>query len=81
MSGPMQELLGLVQENCKVCAEGKGYTKAELEQVAEEFTQKVVQCFVYNRTMTELKNKEFQVVNEELMEDGTVRINVRRWVD
>ena len=31
---------------CKVCAEGKGYAKAELKRFAEEFTQKMTQCFV-----------------------------------
>jgi ABC-type transporter MlaC component len=66
---------------CKVCARGKGKTKAELKQMADEFTQKLIQSYAYHKTMTELKNKQFQVVNEEVMEDGTVRINVRRWVD
>jgi hypothetical protein len=36
---------------CKVCASGKGHGKAELKQVAEEFTQKLTQCFVYNKVM------------------------------
>ena len=66
---------------CTVCAKGKGKTKAELKTIAEEFTEKMTQCFVYNRVVSELKNKDFQVVNEEVMEDQTVRINVRRWVD
>ena len=66
---------------CSVCAKGKGYSKTELKQMAEEFTQKMTQCFVYNRVATELKNKNFQVVNEEVMDDDAIRINVRRWVD
>lgn len=66
---------------CKVCAKGKGRTKAELKQIAEEFSQKMTQCFVYNRVATELKNKGFQMVNEEVMEDQSIRIHVRRWVD
>ncbi len=66
---------------CKVCAKGKGHTKAELKAMAEQFTQKLTQCFVYNRVATELKNKGFQMVNEEVMEDQSIRINVRRWVD
>jgi len=66
---------------CKVCAKGKGHTKAELKQIAEEFTRKMTQCFVYNRVATELKSKGFQMVNEEVMEDQSIRINVRRWVD
>ncbi len=66
---------------CSVCAKGKGHSKAELKQMAEEFTQKMTQCFVYNRVATELKNKNFQIVNEEVMDDQAIRINVRRWVD
>lgn len=66
---------------CRVCAKGKGHTKAELTEMAEQFTQKMTQCFVYNRVATELKNKGFQMVNEEVMEDQSIRINVRRWVE
>lgn len=66
---------------CKICAEGKGYSKIELKQFAEEFGQKVTQCFIYNRTVSELKNKDFQMINEEVMDDGTIRVHVRRWVE
>ncbi len=66
---------------CCVCAKGVGHSDAELRQVAEEFTRKLTQCFVYDKVMRELKTKEFQVVNEELTEDGGIRIHVRRWMD
>jgi ABC-type transporter MlaC component len=66
---------------CSVCAKGTGHSEAELKQIAEEFTGKLTQCFVYDKVMRELKNKEFQVVNEEVMEDEGIRIHVRRWVD
>ena len=64
---------------CSVCASGPGHTKAELKALAEEFTQKLTQCFMYNRVMSQVKAKGFQVVNEEQMEDETVRIHLRRW--
>ncbi len=66
---------------CTVCAKGKGHTKQQLKQIAEDFTQKMTQCFVYNRVATELKSKGFQVINEEVMDDQAIRINVRRWMD
>ncbi len=66
---------------CKVCASGKGLSKAELKQTAEQFTQKLTQCFIYDKVMKELKSKSFQVVNEEVMQDEGIRIHVRRWVD
>ncbi len=66
---------------CTVCAKGAGHNEAELKQIAEEFTQKLTQCFVYDKVMRELKNKDFQVVNEEVAEDQSIRIHVRRWMD
>ncbi|MHC4646230.1 MAG: hypothetical protein ACYTBJ_12065 [Planctomycetota bacterium] len=67
--------------HCKVCASGPGHTETELRRIAEEFAQRMTQCFVYNRVTSELKNKGFQVIDEEIMEDESVRIHVRRWVD
>ncbi len=66
---------------CKVCASGQAVSKAELKQTAEQFTQKLTQCFIYDKVMKELKSKSFQVVNEEVMQDESIRIHVRRWVD
>jgi type IV secretory pathway TrbL component len=62
-----------------VCASGRNRTKAELKVFAEEFTQKMTQCFVYNRVMTELKARGFQVLSEERSKDDTINIRVRRW--
>jgi hypothetical protein len=66
---------------CKVCASGRGHSKVELEQLAQQFTEKLTQCFIYDKVVRELKNKSFQVVNEEVMQDESIRIHVRRWVD
>jgi hypothetical protein len=66
---------------CKVCASGRGRSKVELEQMAQQFTEKLTQCFIYDKVVRELKNKSFQVVNEEVMQDESIRIHVRRWVD
>ncbi len=66
---------------CVVCAKGIGHSKVELKQAADEFTQKLTQCYVYDKIMRELKTKEFQIVNEEVMKDDSIRIHVRRWMD
>ena len=66
---------------CSVCAKGTGHSEIELKKIAEEFTQKLTQCFVYDKVMRELKSKDFQVVNEEISEDESIRIHVRRWMD
>jgi len=66
---------------CRVCAKGKGHSRTELKWLTEQFVQKMTQCFIYNRVVSEIKNKGFQVVNEEVMKDEAIRIHVRRWED
>jgi len=80
--GPVQIVVQRdARGRCKVCASGKGQSKAQLKQAAEEFTQKLTQCFIYDKVMKQLKSKSFQVVNEQIMQDESIRIHVRRWVD
>jgi ABC-type transporter MlaC component len=67
-----------VRGKCTVTAEAKGKSKAELQQIAEEFSQKVTQCFSYNKVVTQLKSKGFSMVNEEVMSDNGIRIHVRQ---
>lgn len=62
-----------------VHASGLGHTDAELKVIAEEFAKRMTQCFIYNRVMSEVKSRGFNVVNEERMQDETVRIHLRRW--
>jgi ABC-type transporter MlaC component len=64
---------------CSVCAKGKGKSKAELKQIGEEFVQKLTQCYIYDRVMREVKGKNFQIVNEEVTEDKTIKIHIRKW--
>ncbi len=66
---------------CSVCASSEHKSKAELKKIAEEFSEKLQQVFTYNKVMTELKQKGFNMVNQEIMEDQSIRIHVRRWVD
>jgi ABC-type transporter MlaC component len=66
---------------CRVCASGPGLSNQQLQETAEQFTQKLTQCFIYDKVVRELKNKSFQVVNEEVLPDQSIRIHVRRWVD
>lgn len=66
---------------CVICATGKGHTEAQLKQMAEQFSQKVTQCFMYDKVVRELKAKNFNVVHEEVMEDQAIRLHVRRFVE
>ncbi len=63
----------------KVCMEGKGYSKAELRRVGEELVGRVTQQYVYHRVVTELKQRNMAIVDEQLSEDQTVKIRVRNW--
>jgi len=63
----------------KVCMEGKGLSKRQLRQLGEELIGRVTQQFVYNRIVTELKEKNMAVVGEEVTEDRVVRLRVRSW--
>jgi len=63
----------------RVCASGKGRSNAELKALVEEFVQRMTQCFIYNRVMSEVKTRGFQVIAEQQMEDETVRVHLRRW--
>jgi hypothetical protein len=62
----------------RVCVDGKGRSREELQLVGERVVQKITQMYVYNKVMTELKNKGFTVVNEGVAEDETVHIHVRQ---
>jgi hypothetical protein len=60
-----------------VCMEGEGYSKGELRRIGEELIGRVTQQYVYHRVVTELKNRNMAIVDEEVAEDRTVRIRVR----
>lgn len=63
----------------RVCMEGHGCSKAELKRIGEELIGRVTQQYVYHRVVTELKQRNMAIVNEEVAEDRTVTIRVRNW--
>jgi hypothetical protein len=63
----------------RVCMEGSGYTKADLRRLGEEIIDRVTQQYVYHRVVTELKARNMNIVDEEVLEDRTVKIRVRSW--
>lgn len=64
----------------RVSAQGVGHSPEELQALAEELVHKMTQVFVYNKLMTELRNRGYTVVREEVGEDAAVRIHVRQAV-
>lgn len=54
-----------------------GKSKAELKQIGETFAQRVTQQYVYNRLLEEMDKREFNLIDQEVEDDGTVRLHVR----
>jgi hypothetical protein len=63
----------------KVCMEGRNCSKGELKRIGEELIGRVTQQYVYHRVVTELKDRNMAIVNEEVTADSSVRIRVRNW--
>src|SRR6266850_5502856 len=51
-----------------VCVTGEGYTDEELRMFGEELSRRVVQKYVHQRLMDEIKARQFNVVEEEVDE-------------
>lgn len=52
-------------------------SKTELEELGQALARKLVQQYAYHRLVTEMKARNMNVVEEEVEEDGTVRMRVR----
>jgi aspartate oxidase len=63
----------------KVCMEGAGYSKRQLEEIGQDLIDRVTQQYVYHRVVTELKQRNLAIVDEQVAEDRTVKIRVRSW--
>lgn len=62
---------------CTVCVSGEGRSKAELQRLGDEVAGRVVQQFAYHKLMTELKRRNFRVVEESLQQDQSIQVRVR----
>lgn len=61
---------------CSVCASGKGKTKAQLRQIAEDVSGRIVQQFAYHKLVTELKDRGFRVDSETMTTDQSIQMHV-----
>jgi hypothetical protein len=61
----------------KVCMEGEGHSKEELKRLGQELVERVTQQYVYHRVVTELKQRNMNIVDEEVAADRTVTLRVR----
>ncbi|MCP4691283.1 MAG: DUF1257 domain-containing protein [Desulfobacterales bacterium] len=56
---------------------GEGKSEAELEAIGRQMADGVTRQYAYHRLMTEIKDRNFNVVSERVEADGTVRLRVR----
>lgn len=64
---------------CSVGVAGEGHARNELESIGREFAERVVQQYAYHRLMDELGRQNFAVVSQEVGEDRTIHVHVRRF--
>ena len=62
-----------------LCVTGDGRSKDELRAMGEEMSQSVVQHYVYQKLMDEMRSRGFNVVEEETSADRSIRLKVRHW--
>ena len=53
--------------------------EVELETVGRELLQSINQHSAYDRVMSDLKSRGFESLEEEVEDDGTIRLKLRRW--
>jgi hypothetical protein len=62
-----------------LCVTGNGHSKEVLRAMGEELSQRVVQKYVYQRLMDEIRARQFIVVEEQTDANQAIRIKVRHW--
>jgi hypothetical protein len=62
-----------------VCVTGEGYTDDELRAFGEELSRRVVQKYVHQKLLDEVRARGFNVVEEEVDENQAIRLKVRHW--
>ncbi len=62
-----------------LCVNGTGQTEEALRALGEELSHRVVQQYVYQRLMDEIRARQFVVVEEETDENHVIRLKVRQW--
>ncbi len=62
---------------CSVCVTGDKHTEKELKKIGQEVAGRVVQQYAYHKLMTELKKRNYSLVDEKALQDGSIQVKVR----
>jgi hypothetical protein len=63
---------------CQVHLEGENKSNAELEKAGIELMDRVRQQYAYAKVMQEMETRGFQVTQQEVEENNSIRIRMRR---
>ncbi len=61
----------------KLCVEGQGLSHGQLQQLGAELVGRVTQQYAYHRVISELRERQMDVVHERVGEDQAITIRVR----
>jgi hypothetical protein len=62
-----------------LCVTGNGQSDEVLRALGEELSGRVVQHYVYQKLMDEIRTRGFVVVEEQTEENRAIRLKVRHW--
>jgi hypothetical protein len=62
-----------------LCVTGQGHSQEALRALGEEMSQAVVQQYVYRKLMDDIRARGYNVVEEEVNADRSIRLKVRHW--
>ncbi len=62
-----------------ICVTGQGIDEETLRALGEQMSRAVVQQYVYQRLMDEMRSKGFVVVEEQSEVDRSIHLKVRHW--
>lgn len=67
-----------IDENGRAAVRASGRKSGEeLRELGETLAKRIVQQYAYHRIVTEMRERNMNIVEEEVEEDGTVRMLVR----
>ena len=61
------------------CVTGSGHSDEALRVLGEELSKRVVQKYVYQRLIDEMRARQFVIVEEEIDSHQAIRLKVRHW--
>lgn len=62
-----------------LCVTGAGHPEGELRSLGNALSHAVVQQYVYQKLTDEMRSRGFNIVEEEVGEDRSIRLRVRQW--